>query len=1056
MFVGGRKPVDVLTSLFGRQIAAVITVGLLSVWILSPGRAALAAVRSQLLIVPDDAISVYSLPSAALVRGSDTLWLDGAIAPNDWYIADFEQGILWLKKRPDSLATLRLVYRSIGRLLATSFRLTSDSVRLNAADDTGRQPLDLALVEPQRAELDLSGDKSVLVRLGTGVSSLEQITNLSVAGSVDDWQVKAELSDRAGPIIDDEVTETLERIDQLFAEVTGRGWYGRVGDNRIEPYAGLIGSVARDVVGAVVRRDSTPAALSFAAGTPKGKYGEQAIEPIEGVLGPYRILVGGGSVRIVPGSEEVFFDGRLLVRGAGADYLMDYAAGEISFTSRIRVTSLSRIEVRFEYADDAYRRLLATGSGGYRSDHWRIGLSLFSEGDDPDASLLEPLSEEDKRQLGKVGADSGFVWLSGAQQVGSGNGDYLREGEVYRFVGDGRGDYRVRFTPVGRGGGDYEYDPTLRGYRFVGAGNGGYLPLVRVVLPQRNELALVELGTGSGALSVGVELSALRRSRNLFAADRGSINDGAGAIRLAVGDSFFGVGYERQMRTSGFRLPGTVGPGDMAFRWGGDPGRGLVERDILSLDWRPLKATSCSLQLGRAVAEGNRRLAVIGGVLNNPVMLLSAFRNLSATSFAGTIRPSLGGLRPALTVRLFDSTDYRQYGTDVDVAFVSARGGEVRAGIASEWKGQSVLHRRSLPVKVTLERSWFRASLRWGGDVWRSDVVAYLDVAGIAVGSTRFSNRLNGSAIVSYFPNANVRVHAELSQLRRQQQRYDELFTFVGPGRGDYERDSAGSGYFPFPGGSYRRTVVPTGEFISGLERSLAANAEVTVNGISLSGNGSATGTGDTLRVLRSDLAIRARTVGPMGPVWPEVGVAAAASRQPLLSLTGNSQTRRSADLRARIDLSSERSLTLRAEVFQRQGGFTAAMASVRQWGVGFECGPDVVRLGSARLEFERRWLLEDNRSGVVWMVAGRAEHGRRIADRTRIRLNAGVTWRRYEGVGFAELLAAEPAGLTPSFSTVIDHSFSERVVISTRYRFTAISGRRPDHLVELTASGSF
>ena len=64
-------------------------------------------------------------------------------------------------------------------------------------------------------------------------------------------------------------------------------------------------------------------------------------------------------------------------------------------------------------------------------------------------------------------------------------GSYILEDSIFRYVGEGRGQYVVYFSPFPSG--DYEYDPHGDYYYFVGRGRGHYMPLKYMSPPSRQQ-----------------------------------------------------------------------------------------------------------------------------------------------------------------------------------------------------------------------------------------------------------------------------------------------------------------------------------------------------------------------------------------------------------------------------------------------------------------------------------------------------------------------------------------------------------------------------------------
>jgi hypothetical protein len=183
------------------------------------------------------------------------------------------------------------------------------------------------------------------------------------------------------------------------------------------------------------------------------------------------------------------------------DYTIDYASGEVTFSSRRLITNASRIIIDFEYSDQQFIRNLVAGtiSGKMFSDGLKLNASFVQEADDPDSPIDVTLNDTARAVLHQSGADRMKASVSGISRVDSGKGQYLLQdtlidGRYYPILlyapGDSLAFYSVSFSPVD------QVPDTSAGYvrvaagqfRFAGIGQGSYLPLQFLPMPQLHQI----------------------------------------------------------------------------------------------------------------------------------------------------------------------------------------------------------------------------------------------------------------------------------------------------------------------------------------------------------------------------------------------------------------------------------------------------------------------------------------------------------------------------------------------------------------------------------------
>ncbi len=481
------------------------------------------------------------------------------------------------------------------------------------------------------ASLLFSGSKSLSVEMGRGRdASLHQTLDLTVRGRVaGDVELAATLSDQALPFEPDGTTRELQDLDQLFLSVRAPQGEVTMGDFRLDSGPGEFARVSRQLQG--VRGQATVAGSKWdvAAASAKGARGSIEVRGEDGKQGPYALVTrvaGEIPPGVVAGSETVWLDGIKLRRGADQDYVIDYGAGTVTFTTRHPITAESRLAFDFEQASTNFRRSLyaAFTQGAIRSGG-RWYATYLRDADDPKSPIDAALTSEDLRALGSLGDSAAAP--SGARYVGVGNGDYAWDqsdplNPRWIHLGQGRGDYLVEFVSVGAGRGAYADTTSEEGarfYRFMGKNLGSFTP--GRSLPSPDERRLIDLG-GSARLfnAIGLEAEAARSGfdRNaLSSLDDG--DNGGNAMRFGAhvdprpltvaGRSLGLVRASGSFRSRDGRFT-TMERVDQVFeneRWNQAAQEGGERRGELALQYDPVPALSLRGEVGkRDLDQGSR------------------------------------------------------------------------------------------------------------------------------------------------------------------------------------------------------------------------------------------------------------------------------------------------------------------------------------------------------------------------------------------------------------------------------------------------------------------
>lgn len=368
--------------------------------------------------------------------------------------------------------------------------------------------------------------------------------NLQMEGQLTETvNLRAVISDRNVPFQPEGNTQQLQDFDNIYIQLYNDNWALTAGDVVLKNGASNFLKYYKNVQGAQFKTNYTlsngfKAETTVAASVAKGRFASINVDPIEGVLGPYR-LRGPNNERfiiVIAGSEKVFVDGIELTRGYDNDYVIDYNLGEVTFTNKVLITQFSRIRIDFEFSDQNYARSIFQASHYQTNDKLNFSFNYYGEKDNRNQPLAFDLSLEEKRILADAGDDLNSAVTSRVDSVEfspdfilyrktTGIDDLGGEYEIFQYSNNSDSAFfNVQFSEVGQGNGNYRItNSTTNGriYRWTAPINGqlqgNYEPVSLLNAP--NQKQMFTLGAGAKLNQydqISAEVAFSKNDLNLF------------------------------------------------------------------------------------------------------------------------------------------------------------------------------------------------------------------------------------------------------------------------------------------------------------------------------------------------------------------------------------------------------------------------------------------------------------------------------------------------------------------------------------------------------------
>ncbi|MFD1629928.1 hypothetical protein [Pseudopedobacter beijingensis] len=433
------------------------------------------------------------------------------------YRLDLVRALLTWRNKPKA-DSLTIRYRTFPALLSQqSFHKSKSIIGFEVIGNKGMPSTELPMKESTLFNfqgIDKSGSISRSIGFGNNQDlSVNSNMVLQLSGKLsEEIDLLAVISDDNIPIQPDGNTQQINDFDKVFIQLKRKDATLIVGDYELKRPDSYFMNYFKRTQGVYVGnefkdKNNYKYTTKVAAAVSKGRSARNQFIGEEGNQGPYRLTGNSGEqyIIVLSGTERVFIDGELLLRGQDNDYVIDYNSAEITFTAKRMITRNSRISIEFEYSDKMYGRSLYSVEQRFQSKRLELGFNFYSEQDNPNRPILQTISDEQKEILKQIGNNIDQALVPNVDSVAFNDNEVLYKkvdtlglSAVYVHSNSPQeAKYRVGFSYVGKNKGNYITDANNvtngRVYKFVapigGEPQGDYEPLTLLITPKKQQLA---------------------------------------------------------------------------------------------------------------------------------------------------------------------------------------------------------------------------------------------------------------------------------------------------------------------------------------------------------------------------------------------------------------------------------------------------------------------------------------------------------------------------------------------------------------------------------------
>lgn len=375
---------------------------------------------------------------------------------------------------------------------------------------------------------------------------LNSALNLQLKGFLaPDIEIKANITDKNVPIQPEGNTQNIQEFDKIFITIDyKKKWQLQAGDIEIESPKSHFLILSKKVLGMQISTQNpinlkSTLSNTVGGGVSKGKYYRQKLQITNGRQGPYKLTgnLPNATIVILSGSERVFVDNQLLTRGLDNDYTIDYNIGEITFTSKIMITSEKEIHVEYEYSDLSYAKYTLFSFNEFKSEKnakWSLRVHFFHEQDLPNRSIQPTLTDSMKLFMSHLNNETLALYPSVDTSSFYPNEIlYIKKDtlvnevqfEIYEHTVQQNGSlFRLSFSYVGQNKGNYKLlssGSNGRVFYWIApiqdSPQGDYEPVIQIQTPQRVQVGTIGADYQiSKSLKFSSEFAFSNSDKNLF------------------------------------------------------------------------------------------------------------------------------------------------------------------------------------------------------------------------------------------------------------------------------------------------------------------------------------------------------------------------------------------------------------------------------------------------------------------------------------------------------------------------------------------------------------